>query len=87
MLAHGRADIPDQNVRFVREFLRVEGIPIIAERVGGTTAMEVWFHTTTGRAQFRQARERLPDLLAEEASARARIDGEAERPAPPGTLF
>ncbi len=39
-----------QNANFVREFLATEKIPLLAERMGGTHAVHLFFHTDTGRA-------------------------------------
>lgn len=38
------------NAKFVREFLAVERIPLVAERMGGSHAVHVYFHTDTGKA-------------------------------------
>jgi len=38
------------NAKFVREFLAAERIPLIAERMGGSHAVHVYFHTDTGKA-------------------------------------
>jgi len=38
------------NAKFVREFLAAERIPLIAERMGGSQAVHVYFHTDTGKA-------------------------------------
>lgn len=44
-------DIGAANAAFAREFLNNEGIPLIAESVGGTTARRIRFWPTTGRAR------------------------------------
>jgi len=49
----GARSVADANVAFVRRFLETEGIPVVAERLGGTRPVEVRFHTATGRAQVR----------------------------------
>ncbi len=48
-------DLPDspstvarQNVRFIREFLATEGIPLVAQDVGGRVARQVLFQTLSG---------------------------------------
>ena len=38
------------NAKFVREFLCMERIPLIAERMGGSHAVHVYFRTDTGKA-------------------------------------
>jgi len=42
--------VGDLNARFVREFLAVERIPLVAQRLGGTQAVQVHFNTGTGKA-------------------------------------
>jgi chemotaxis receptor (MCP) glutamine deamidase CheD len=42
--------VGDGNARFVREFLALEKIPLVAERMGGTHAVHLYFHTDTGKA-------------------------------------
>ena len=41
------------NAAFVRKFLRVEGIPLLAERLGGVQATKVSFYTESGRVTVR----------------------------------
>jgi chemotaxis protein CheD len=41
--------VGDRNARFVREFLALERIPLVAERMGGTHAVHLYFHTDTGK--------------------------------------
>lgn len=47
-------DIGSSNVRFARDFLGTEGIPCVAESVGGSFARRVIFHPATGHARVRQ---------------------------------
>lgn len=44
------AGVPQQNIEFVREFLREEGFRVLNEDVGGYHPRHVHFHTVTGRA-------------------------------------
>ena len=37
-----------KNVRFVEEFLNLEGIPIVSRNTGGTNGRKIYFHTHTG---------------------------------------
>jgi chemotaxis receptor (MCP) glutamine deamidase CheD len=46
--------VPQQNVTFIRSFLAAEGLPILAEDVGGYSPRHVRFHTYTGRAQVKR---------------------------------
>lgn len=61
--------VAESNAAFVRRFLQVEGIPLLAERLGGQQPLEVRFETQSGRARVR-------------ALARAAFL-EASRPTPP----
>jgi len=42
--------IGERNAQFVREFLALERIPLVAERMGGTHAVHLYFRTDTGQA-------------------------------------
>ncbi|MDR7505831.1 MAG: chemotaxis protein CheD [Armatimonadota bacterium] len=46
--------VAEQNVRFVRGFLRDEGIPVAGEDLGGDHARHVRFYTASGRALVRR---------------------------------
>jgi chemotaxis receptor (MCP) glutamine deamidase CheD len=48
--------VPRQNIRFIREFCRDEGFPIVSEDVGGYDARHVHFQTHTGRAWVKRLR-------------------------------
>jgi chemotaxis protein methyltransferase CheR len=65
--------VPELNVRFVREFLAKEGIPLVGERVGGNAGMEVCFHTDTGRARVRKLAVLPPTLASQQEAERARL--------------
>lgn len=59
--------VGELNIRFVRQFLKTEKIPLLSERLGGEHAVKVIFHTATGRALLRSVDgSRLPALLREE---------------------
>jgi chemotaxis protein CheD len=61
--------IGDNNVKFVREFLATERIPLVAQRLGGSNAVIVQFRTDTGKATVRNVGgSRLPQVLREEIS-------------------
>ena len=42
--------IGDNNISFVNEFLRVEGIPVVSKDVGGTRSRRIHYQPSTGRA-------------------------------------
>ncbi len=50
-IAANLRDIGASNAEFARGFLRTEGIPCIAESLGGNQARRVTFHPSTGRAR------------------------------------
>jgi chemotaxis protein CheD len=61
--------IGEGNARFVREFLALEKIPLIAERLGGTQAVHVYFHTDTGKVTVHTVDgSDLPNVIEEERS-------------------
>lgn len=50
-IAANLRDIGASNATFARNFLRTEGIPCLAESLGGSLARRVTFHPTSGRAR------------------------------------
>jgi chemotaxis protein CheD len=76
-------DIGQGNIVFARDFLRAEGIPCVAESLGGTEARRVKFWATTGQA-------RMLAVPRTDAMAVRRAPAEAPMPtgaAPDITLF
>lgn len=45
--------VGERNAEFIRQFLATERIPLLAERLGGSDAIQVSFHTDTGRVLVR----------------------------------
>lgn len=74
--------VAEKNALFIREFLKAEGIPIVAEKLGGTEPLEVRFHIHSGRVQVKAlATKAAKDALADERKYRARVVVEAAQPA------
>ena len=57
-------NVGDQNVRFVRDYLRREGIPVVAEDLLGAQPRKVGFYPVSGRALVK----RLPKVQDTEIS-------------------
>lgn len=69
--------VPQQNIRFIREFLREEGIPLLAHDLGGRSARLVLFDTATGAVRVKRLSGlRLMSTLAEQEHA---AEAEARR--------
>ncbi|MFH1148198.1 MAG: chemotaxis protein CheD [Pseudomonadota bacterium] len=49
MKTGGNANIPQANIHFARKYLELEGIPLLAECVGGTRGRKVLFFPETGK--------------------------------------
>ncbi len=61
--------VGELNASFVRQFLKEERIPLVAERLGGARAVTVSFHLDSGDVIVRSVDgSRLPAILSEEAS-------------------
>jgi chemotaxis protein CheD len=57
------------NARFVREFLALERIPLVAERLGGNHAVHLYFHTDTGKVTVHTVDgSSLPKIIYAEGS-------------------
>jgi chemotaxis protein CheD len=61
--------IGERNAVFVREFLALERIPLVAERMGGNHAVHVYFRTDTGKATVHTIDgSKLPKIINAERS-------------------
>lgn len=60
----GATDVGRQNIEFAREFVRVEGLRVLAEDLGGPWPRQVQFDAASGRARVRRL-ERADRMLAE----------------------
>lgn len=60
--------IGDRNCRFVKEFLATERIPIVSQKVGGVSAMQVQFLTHTGKAFAKELSNRSRAGVLEQES-------------------
>src|ERR1700678_101469 len=63
--------VGEQNAAFVRDFLATERIALVAQRLGGTHAVQVHFRTDTGEAIVHSVNgSRLPSILSTEDAYR-----------------
>jgi chemotaxis protein CheD len=61
------ADVGSSNVAFVLEYLRAQGIAVVAQDVGGGWARQVRFHAISGRARVRRLEmSRRPEIIEKE---------------------
>jgi chemotaxis receptor (MCP) glutamine deamidase CheD len=68
--------VPRQNINFIREFMRLEGFPVLGADVGGHSARQVTFETHSGRAmvkRLRSTRARVEVAAAEEKAGAPRF--------------
>lgn len=61
--------IGERNVKFVREFLATESIPLVGERLGGTNAVHLYFRTDTAKVTVHTVDgSSLPKIISAERS-------------------
>jgi chemotaxis protein CheD len=81
--------VAERNLRFVEDFLAMEGFEVKSRRVGGTHAMEVRFRTDTGEAFVRTVNDPgvTKRALRQDADYRERfaLPAPAQAPAPTST--
>ena len=71
-----------QNASFVREFLKLEGIPVVGEDLGGNNARRVFLRTDTGEVLLKTIpRLRAAGIAEEEKIYRRKVQREIARPA------
>lgn len=74
--------IPQQNINFVREFLKIEKIPVVGEDIGGYLARRVLFHTETAKVFLKRLGVNEAERTAEEEMVylislkRQKLDGD-----------
>jgi chemotaxis protein CheD len=69
----GCSDIGARNAAFAREFFAFEGIRVVKESLGGTTARRIQFWPATGQARLR--------LVVDHSAVRA-VQAQSRRPVP-----
>ncbi|RIK71006.1 MAG: chemotaxis protein CheD [Planctomycetota bacterium] len=80
--------IGKRNVEFVTQFLADEGIPLVAQRVGGNCGVKLCFYTDTARALVKPIPNRLLDETLQEEVAYLQHSRAAATPQPGAvTLF
>ncbi len=52
----GMSDVGERNIRFIRDYTRIEGYPVAAEDLGGTQPRKVLYFPISGRARLRKLR-------------------------------
>lgn len=71
-----------QNASFVREFLELEGIPVVGEDLGGNNARRVFLRTDTGEVLLKTIpRTGAADIAEKEKVYRRKVQREIARPA------
>lgn len=77
-VVQGLSDVGARNAEFGRRFLQLEGIPLIAESLGGNRARRIRFWPTTGRAGQMLLDPTNTEVIAAE---RRRVEKPAANPA------
>lgn len=67
--ADSEDSVPRRNVRFIEEFMGVEGIPVVSRDLGGREGRVVVFATDSGRAFVRKVGA-LPEIMRDEQRIR-----------------
>jgi len=58
------SDVGQRNAAFVRQFLKMEGIPVVAEDLEGIYPRKVYFFPRSGKVLVRHLREKHNDTVA-----------------------
>lgn len=76
-----KMDQGKKNVRFVLEFLMVEGIKLISQNLGGYDSRRIYFHTDTGDVFLKRITSvHLARIAAEEQKRLEQIEKELKKP-------
>ncbi len=63
ILADRSGSIGKNNIRFVKTFLQMEGIPIISSDMGGKSARKVFFFPQSGRVMVKRVQENADKII------------------------
>jgi chemotaxis protein CheD len=85
-LTGGGSDIPGDNVAFAFEYLRKEGIPVLASDVGGKEPRKIFFFARTGKVLLKRIAGSLVEATKREEERYLKELGDG-REAGPITLF
>lgn len=61
----GMSDVGARNIAFAREFLQTEGLPIVAENVGGTFPRRINYLPRTGEVLMKRLRSIVDDAVVQ----------------------
>jgi len=85
-LSGGGSDIPGGNVAFAFEYLRKEGIPVLASDVGGREPRKIFFFARTGKVLLKRIAGNLVELTKKEEERYLKELAEGRKEGP-STLF
>ncbi len=72
-------NVPENNIRFVRSFLKLEGVPILSEDLGGYSGRKIIFFTDDQRVLLKRLKSTVdPAIIAEEEYERKMLDSKAK---------
>lgn len=79
-IAGNGANVPEQNIHFIEEFMNVEGIMVVSRDLGGYLPRRVHFYTDSGKVYVKRlGQHMLRQTRTEEREALRMIGGEAPR--------
>jgi len=55
-ILEGMSDVGERNIRFIRDYMRLEGYPVVAEDLGGSQPRKVLYFPRSGRVRVRKLR-------------------------------
>jgi chemotaxis protein CheD len=56
-------DVPEANIRFIRKYFELEGIPLIAEDLGGAQGRKIYFFVPGGRVLLKRFKDVTEELI------------------------
>ncbi|MGE0760420.1 MAG: CheR family methyltransferase, partial [Pirellulaceae bacterium] len=79
--------VGDSNADFVNSYLNTEGIPIVAQKVGGKCPLRVAMHTDTGKVFVREVEKGVPRLRRAEQKLAAHVTDQSRHADGPQITF
>ncbi len=66
-------NIPEANIRFIRKYFELEGIPLVAEDLGGVLGRKIYFFVPEGRVLLKRLKDINPEVITHESTYKSTL--------------
>lgn len=73
-ISGGNSNIGDNNIKFIKAFLGMEGIPVQSMDIGGNTARKIFFFPKTGRVLVKKIETKIEKIINIEDKYKKKVE-------------